>query len=132
MTNIIYFLVVGLFLVDMTLTYRYVKAYKKMYPKNKWWLAEANPILRTSMKHMGLGKGIIFGGTIILTILIISTRLLPDYYLVFLLGMYSMANVYHFANWGALKRLKKQVEENPEYKKQRDKLRKILLKGEGK
>lgn len=106
MIRLIYLFVVGLFIMDMLLTYRYVKAYKEMYPQSQWWLAEANPILKFLMKDFGLGWGMICGGTVIFFILIVSTRLLPDYYLMFLLGMYFMNNTYHFVNWSALKRLK--------------------------
>jgi len=105
MISIIYLLVIALFLCDMLLTFRYVKSYKNMYPKNDWILAEANPILRICMRKLGLGKGIFFGGGIIFAILIITVGVLPDYYGMFLLGMYFMANAYHFVNWQALKRL---------------------------
>ncbi len=110
MIKIIHILVVGLFLMDMILCYRYVNAYKKMYPKSAWWLAEANPILKYLMKTFGLLDGMVYGGMIIFGILITSVSLLPDYYGVFLLGMYFMNNTYHFVNWQALKRLQKEKE----------------------
>lgn len=111
MINILYILILITFLMDMFLTYRYVGTYKKLYPKNDWTLAEANFILRFSMKYLGLKKGMIVGGGIILIILIITVKLLPIYYGFFLLGMYFMANVYHFVNWQAMKRLIKSKEE---------------------
>lgn len=108
MISILIILVILFFIFDMILTYRYVNSYKEMYPKNDWSLAEANLILRFFMKKFGLVDGVVYGGTIILFMLIITIRLLPDYYGMFLLGMYFMANVYHFVNWSALKRLKLQ------------------------
>ena len=110
MNNIIYILVLSLFLIDMFLTYRYVKAYKNMYPKSAWWLSEANPILKIFMKIQGLELGLLSGATIIFFILTISLGYLPDYYGTFLLGVYFMTNTYHFVNWRALKRLKNQKE----------------------
>ncbi len=106
MSKVLFIAVVITFVFDMILTYRYVRAYRDMYPKNDWTLAESNPILRYCMKYLGLERGMVFGSVVIFFILSLTVLLLPDFYQAFLLGMYFMANVYHFVNWQALKRLK--------------------------
>ena len=111
MIPILIILVFAVFLLDMLLTYHYIKTYKKMYPKSAWWLAEANPILKICMQKLGLGKGVVFGTMIIGFMLAISLKVLPGYYGIFLLGMYFSTNIHHFANWQAMKRLIKNKKE---------------------
>ena len=112
MITILHILVLLTFLGDMLLTYRYVKIYKKLYPKGDYTLAEANFILRKCMKYLGLEKGMMVGSTIILLILILFVKLFSNNFMFFLLGMYFMANIYHFVNWQAMKRLIKSKNES--------------------
>ena len=111
MISTLHLLILATFLMDMFLTYRYVGSYRKLYPESDWTLAEANPILRISMKHLGLEKGMFVGGGSILVILILTVGNFPYYYGWFLLGMYFMANTYHFVNYRAMKRLIKSKRE---------------------
>lgn len=99
-------LIILAFILDMFLTYKYLKVYKEKYPKCDWTLAEANPILKTSLKYWGLGNGMIYGGVIIFIMLLIILALINDNWRYFILGVYYMVNTYHFVNWNALKRLK--------------------------
>ncbi len=112
MITLLHILVLITFLGDMFLTYRYVKTYKKLYPKGDYIQAESNFILRLSMKYLGLGQGMFYGASIILLILIATIKLLSNNFLWFLLGMYFMANMYHFVNWQAMKRLIKNKNEH--------------------
>lgn len=98
-------IVLGIFLIDMLLTYRYVKAYKKMYPKSEWYLCEANPILKSSMKAYGLEDGMVIGGFILGMMLIIILTIISVEWQYFLFGLYSMVNIFHLVNWKALERL---------------------------
>ncbi len=102
---IIYF-IVGLFLLDMYLTFKYIESYKNKFPKNDWTLAEANPIIRYFIKARGLQEGMVYAtftiGVLLLGIIVIST----NNFLWFLSGMYFMVNVHHFVNWQAIKRMK--------------------------
>jgi len=106
MSKLVVGIVIGTFLLDMVLTYHYVKEFKQMYPKNDWTQAEANPIIRNCMKYLGLEKGMIVGSIIVLIILGIILRLLNINGHYFLMGFYVCVNIHHFVNWMSLKRLR--------------------------
>jgi hypothetical protein len=106
MIPIIVWIIFVVFLLDMLLTYHYVKTYKELYPKNDWTLAEANPILRTFFKKFGLIDGLIYGTILLLSILFFIIIVINENWRYFLLGFYVMTNIQHFVNWSAMKRLK--------------------------
>ena len=106
MIQMIVFMIVISFLLDMVLTFHYVKIYKELYPKNDWTLAEANPILRSCLKKWGLVDGMVYGSIMIFFLLLFIITLLSENMRYFLLGFYVMTNIQHFVNWSAMKRLK--------------------------
>lgn len=106
MSKLIFILITGAFLLDMFMSYNYIKTYKNLYPKNDWTLAEANPILRFCLKSYGLEKGMVIGSIILFSFISILIVLLNENFRYLLLGMFIMGNIFHFVNWQAMKRLK--------------------------
>lgn len=96
------------FLLDMYLTRQYLTLYKKRFPKNDYTQAEANPIIRFSVKRLGLNLGIFVSGLIIISILLIVFTFIPESSKWFFLGIYYMANVHHYVNNRAMKKIIKQ------------------------
>ena len=98
--------ILGVFLLDMFLTGLYLNEYKKRFPKNDWTLSEANPILRAYIREWGLVNGMVYGSLAILIILCMIVVLVNVNMRFFIGGFYSMAVIYHFVNFQALKQLK--------------------------
>jgi len=105
---IIEIFVFSTFLLDMFLTGLYLNEYKKRFPKNDWTLSEANPIIRACIRKWDLVDGVVYGGIIIFFILLLIMVLSPWKIRYFLGGIYSMAVLYHWVNFQALKRIKKE------------------------
>lgn len=106
MMPLIEILIIAAFIIDMFLTYNYLKTYKEIRPKADWTLAEANPLLRACLRDLGLKPGIIVGGIFISLILSLIIFIVNENWKYFLLGLYFMVNTFHLVNWNALKRLK--------------------------
>ena len=76
------------------------------FPELDYTTLEANPILRMAMKQLGLGKGMLVGGIIVFTILILIVLTISEKWLYYLLGVFSMMLIYHFLNASQLAALK--------------------------
>ena len=93
------------FFLDMLFTYKYLNLYRLRFPKHDWTKSEANPIIRFCVKQLGLNVGVVCSALIILFIIILLISYLGELAKFFLGGVYSMALVFHWINFMALKRL---------------------------
>lgn len=91
--------------VDLTLTYNYLKIYRNKFPKKDFILIEANPLIRSCIRSCGLGEGIFRSGFIILPVITFVLYLLPTNWDYFLAGIFYMMLVFHLTNYLALKRM---------------------------
>lgn len=101
-----YFVIV-LFLLDMILSYLYIKGFRERHSNKDWSVVEANPILRTCIKNIGLEKGMLVGSIILLGILGIIFNYTTHRFKYFLAGLYFMVNVQHLVNYNSIKMLDK-------------------------
>lgn len=101
-------IVFSAFALDMILTGSYLKLYKERFPKNDWTLAESNPLIRFLVRRFGLNEGLFISTLIISGILIALLLFIPEGSKWFFLGIYYMANVHHFVNNRAMKKLNNQ------------------------
>jgi len=99
-----YFVMLGL-LLDLILTYNFLKIYKEKFPKKDYTAVETNPLIRTAIRSMGLTEGIIFSGFIILMILMVVLKMIPYQWRYFLAGVYYMMICFHLLNLLSLKRM---------------------------
>ncbi len=97
-------IIIGFFL-DMVFTHSYLKMYKKRFPKNDYTFAEANVFLRLCIKKIGLGLGMVVGGSILGVFIAIIINLLRVEILYMLIGFYYAINIQHFVNNRALKKI---------------------------
>lgn len=98
-------LIIGL-IIDLVLTYHYLKFYRERFPKKDYLVIESNPLIRSMVGRYGLVDGIVFSGFIILVILIILIAYTNTNFKFFLGGVYYMMIVFHLTNFLALKRMK--------------------------
>ena len=97
-----------LFVADMISTYFYLRFYKKNYPKGNYTQLEQNPIIRTCIESVGLGKGMIMGALIVMAILWFVIKLTGTNFHYVLIGVFAMVNIFHYLNFAALFRLTKE------------------------
>lgn len=95
----------GAFALDMVFTYRFLNLYRNRFPDKDWTASEANLIIRTCVKQFGLNAGMVVASLIIFIILGLIVYFTPENVRYFIGGIYSMALVFHFINFNALKRL---------------------------
>lgn len=100
-----YILVVGC-LLDLLLTYNYLKLYKEKFPTKDYTVIEANPLIRYFIRTEGLRDGLIVSGAIILAIVAVFINLSNSEGKWFLAGAYYMMITFHITNFLAFKRLK--------------------------
>ena len=91
----------------MTFSYFYIKSFKQRHPKKDWSVVERNFIIRTSIKKLGLEKGMMVGGTIVFVLLGIIISLSNTNFIYFLCGMFFMVNIQHWVNLNSMKYLEK-------------------------
>ncbi len=99
-----YLLIIGC-LLDLLLTYNYLRLYKKQFPNKDFAIIEANPLIRNFIRRFGLLDGVVYSGGIILFILTLLIAFLPVNGKFFLAGAYYMMVTFHLTNYLALKRL---------------------------
>ena len=106
-------IVLGLFMIDMFMSYSYLEKYQERFPKNDWTLAEGNFIIRFFLKKYGLDMGMMMGSVVVVCILLGSLLIIDNIlYEFFLIGLYYSTNMHHVANWLALRRLMNATREN--------------------
>lgn len=103
-TIIIMILVMSLF--DLGATYLYVSKFAQKFPQLDATKLEANPILRTTMQHFGIQKGMLIGGIIVFVVLFFIVIGLTERWQYFLAGALAMMLIYHFLNFSQLAALK--------------------------
>lgn len=93
-------------LIDLGATYLYVSSFHQKFPTLDYTVLEANPILRYSWKTLGLNLGMIVGGLIVFAILTLIVLNIPEKWLYYLSGVFTMMIIYHFLNFSQLAQLK--------------------------
>ncbi len=93
-------------ILDLSLTYNYLKIYKKKFPKKDFIIIESNPLIRAAVRQYGLGDGITISGFIILVILIMILAFINTNFKFFIAGVYYMMITFHLTNLLALRRMK--------------------------
>ncbi len=99
-----FFVILGSVL-DLILTYNFLKLYKKRFPKKDYTAVETNPLIRNAVRSMGLSEGMALSGAIILAILIVILSVIPYHWKYFLAGVYYMMVCFHLINFLSLKRM---------------------------
>lgn len=92
--------------IDLTLTYNYLKIYREKFPKKDFVVIEANPLIRFCIRSCGLGEGIFRSAFIILPLLVLLLYFLPTNWDFFLAGTFYMMLTFHLTNLLALKRIR--------------------------
>jgi len=90
-------------LLDLSLSYLYINTFHNKYPEQDPTIIEANPILKNSIKHFGIVKGMIFGGLIVFSILLLIVLSAKENYHYFIAGALTLMSVYHFLNFQLLR-----------------------------
>lgn len=106
MINKLQIIILILSLFDLTATYLYASQFHAKFPQLDYTTLEANPILRMSWRKFGLKAGMIIGGIIIFSLLILIVLSIEINWQYFLAGALSMMVVYHFLNFAQLAALK--------------------------
>ena len=99
-----YALIIGCIL-DLTLTYNYLRVYRNKFPKKDFAIIEANPLIRNMIRRYGLLDGVVYSGLIILFILSIMMVFTGVNFKFFLAGAYYMMITFHLTNLLALNRM---------------------------
>ena len=102
MIKTIAIIILVLSLLDLTASYLYVNQFSKKYPTVDPTIIEANPILKYSMKHFGVQKGMIFGGIIVFAIVLLVSLSIKENGLYYMAGVFSMMLIYHTLNFKLL------------------------------
>jgi hypothetical protein len=74
-----------------------------MYPKQDATIIEANPILKYSMKALGINIGMLVGGLIVFGIVLLLVLNIKRELCFYMAGLFSMMLVYHVLNFKLLK-----------------------------
>lgn len=106
MIKTISIIILVLSILDLSATYLYISNFHKKFPQLDHIALEANPILRTAMRHFGIAKGIIYGGVVVFLILLLIVLTSTEKWLYYLCGALSMMLIYHFLNFSQLAALK--------------------------
>ena len=100
-----YALIIGC-LLDLLLTYNYLKVYRKKFPKKDFAVIESNPLIRYFIRNYGLGDGMLISGSIISAIVVVIINIGNINFKFFLAGAYYMMIAFHLTNLLALNRMK--------------------------
>jgi len=98
--------------IDLSLTYNYLKIYKDKFPDKNYIVIEANPSVRFFIRQFGLKDGVFYSALPILFILALLLYYLPSSGDWFLAGAYYMMITFHLTNFLALKRMKREEKTN--------------------
>lgn len=96
-------IILVLSLLDLTASFLYVNQFHNKYPEQDPTIIEANPILKYSMRTLGINIGMVVGGLIVFGILLLLVLNLKENMLYYLAGVFSMMLIYHFLNFRLLK-----------------------------
>lgn len=99
-----FFVILGLIL-DLILTYNFLKIYKKRFPKKDYTVVETNPLIRTAIRKMGLNEGMALSSVIMIMMLMVILKMIPYEWRYFLAGVYYMMVCFHLINFLSLKRM---------------------------
>ena len=102
---IMIFIIFSLSIIDLTLTYIYVKEYKEWQPEKPYKLIEMNPLLRFLWENTNLLIGTLIGAVLILTLDYIIIRTAHWIFPILLLGLLIFAITNHYNNFGLLTKL---------------------------
>ena len=86
------------FILDITLTYIFMKRYRKIYPQDdKWTENEVNPIAKICWNTFGLEKGSIISALVVSPIILMATYVatLFQFFTGFFIGIYYLIFVIH-------------------------------------
>ncbi len=97
-------------ILDLVLTYNYLRIYRRKFPDKNYIVIEANPLIRWGIRNFGLSNGVAYSGMAILFILGLLLYYLPSNAKWFLAGAYYMMVTFHLTNLLALKRMKVVIE----------------------
>ena len=106
MINKLQILVMCMSLIDLTATYLYVSTFHSKFPQLDYTTLEANPVLRTAWKTLGLNLGMIIGGLVVFTLLSLLVLNISNNWQWFFCGTLSMMIIYHALNFMQLAALK--------------------------
>ena len=104
-------IIVGL-VIDLILTYNYLRVYRQKFPNKDFAIIEANPLIRKMIRSYGLGDGVFYSGLIIMLILLVLLKLFSENGKFFMAGAYYMMITFHLTNLLALKRMKSERRSN--------------------
>ena len=96
-------IIIVLSLLDLTASYFYITTFNNKFPNQDPTIIEANPILKMSIQHFGILKGMIFGGLLVFSILLLVILTLNFKFHYYLAGVLSMMLIYHTLNFNLLK-----------------------------
>jgi len=99
-----YLLIIGCIL-DLALTYNYLRLYRQKFPKKDFAIIEANPLIRNMIRRFGLLDGVVYSGLIILFMLSLMIVFFGINFKFFLAGAYYMMITFHLTNLLALNRM---------------------------
>jgi len=90
-------------LIDLTASFLYVNTFHTKYPQADYTQIEANPIIKMALKHLGIVKGMIFGGLIVFGIMFLLVLSMKENFHYYLAGVLSMMCIYHLLNFNLLR-----------------------------
>lgn len=90
-------------LMDLTASFFYVSTFHAKYPDKDYTMIEANPVIKMALKLFGVTKGMLFGGAIVFGIVVLLAFSAKENLQLFMAGMLTMMNAYHWLNFRLLK-----------------------------
>ncbi len=90
-------------MLDLFLSYKYLKQFIKLFPDKDYILLEANPIIKLCLKKFKFPKGMFIAIPLVIALWIFIIGMLDRDWLFFSCGALGMMIVYHYANFTQLK-----------------------------
>jgi len=115
MNNIVY-IIIGMFVLDLILTYINANKYKKLFPEKDYTNIELNPIVKGLWKNFGLIKGGIVATIIQILILLFVINYLGYTFLLILLGIYLTIILIHIDNFSLINEKIREKKNKPKKK----------------
>lgn len=106
MVNKLQAIILIMSLLDLGATYLYVSSFHQKFPKLDYTALEANPILRTAWKQLGLNLGMIVGGLVVFILAGLLALSIKENWQYFFSGVLAMMLIYHILNFSQLAALK--------------------------
>lgn len=98
-------ILLGLSIIDLTLTFIYIKLYKTWQPQKPYNLIESNPLLVFLFNNLGLVLGMFVGAVVILTLIYVVGKGAHWVVVALLLCVLMWVMYNHFHNFGLLNKL---------------------------